>query len=221
MTTKTSVVGTLLFALASIVAGALYPGYSPVREAVSQLAATTSPSAPIMIVGFFALGTAVIAAGVGMFRTLRPGAAARTAAVLTVIGGPLLFAIGLARQSCSDFTGACRAAEEAGTIPLHHVLHNLLSALLFLLLTIAVFLQARALHRTGARRLVLPAVAVGIVSSVTLVALVGASLGPAAGLVERAYLLVMFGWLAASEHLTRRAGMGARVPALSTPVEVS
>jgi hypothetical membrane protein len=223
MTTRISYIGAALFAAATVLAGALYPGYSHLHEAVSQLAATNSPSAPIMIIGFFALGVGVVAAGVDMLRTLR-GAAGRTAGALTVISGALLFVVGLARPACSDFIGACRAAEDAGTIPLHHVLHNLISALLFLLLTIAVFLQARAVAGNGAKRLGPPALLVGVVSSVTLVTLVVASLGPVAGLVERAYLLVLFGWLIAVVPLTRRytgSGMRGGGRALQRPVEVS
>lgn len=130
----------------------------------------------------------------------------------------------LARPVCSDFIGACKAAEDAGTIPLPHVLHDLLSALLFLLLTIASFLLARAVARNGAKRLILPSIVVGLVLSVTIGALVGGSLGPAAGLVQRLFLLVLFGWTIAVGPLTERvraAGMRTGGQAFQTPVEVS
>jgi hypothetical protein len=38
-------IGLEIFAVASVVAGALHPGYDPLREGISALAATTSPSA--------------------------------------------------------------------------------------------------------------------------------------------------------------------------------
>src|SRR4051812_48375054 len=134
MLAKISYLGAVVFAAAIVIAGAIFPGYSHLHEAVSQLASTESPGAPIMIVGFFAMAVGIVAAGLGMFRSLPVGAAARTAAILTVIAGALLFVAGLARPACSDWTGACKAAEDAGTIPLHHVVHNLVSVLLFLLL---------------------------------------------------------------------------------------
>lgn len=223
MLAKISYTGAAVFALAAVVAAALYPGYSHLREAVSQLAATNSPSAPIMIVGFLALATGTVAAGLGLFRNLPNGAAAKAAGVLTVIGGVLLVVVGLARSACSDWIGACTAAEEAGTIPLHHVVHNLVSLLLFLLLIAAAFTLARAVARNGARRLVWPSIAVGLVSFVTMVAMVSGAFPGASGLLQRVFLLVLFGWIIAVGPLTARiraAGMPAAPVALQTPVEV-
>ncbi|MEV4512537.1 DUF998 domain-containing protein [Dactylosporangium sp. NPDC049525] len=223
MLARISYAGAALFVAAVVVAGALYPGYSHLKEAASQLAATNSPSAPIMIVGFFALATSTVAAGLGLFQHLPVGAAAKIAGVLTLISGALLVVAGLARNSCSEWIGACKAAEEAGTIPLHHVVHDLVSLLLFLLLIAAVFTLARAVARNGARKLVWPSIAVGVVSFVTMVAMVSGAVPAASGLLQRVFLLVLFGWIIAVGPLTARiraAGMPAAGAALQRPVEV-
>ncbi|MFF5226402.1 DUF998 domain-containing protein [Dactylosporangium sp. NPDC000521] len=162
-------------------------------------------------------------AGLGLFRQLPSGAAAKTAGVLTLVAGALLVVAGLARPACSDWIGACQAAEAAGTVPLRHVVHNLVSVLLFLLLIIAVFTLARAAARNGARRLVWPSIAVGVVSFVTMAAMVGGAVPGASGLLQRLFVLVLFGWVIAVGPLTARvraAGMPAGGPALQRPVEV-
>lgn len=222
-TSIVSYAGAAVFAAAAVVAGWLYPGYSHLREAVSQLAATNSPSAPIMIVGFLALAAGVIAAGLGMFQHLPDGAAAKAAGVLTLITGVLLVVVGLNRPACSDWIGACKAAEEAGTIPLHHVVHNLVSLVLFLLLIAASFTLARAVARNGARRLVWPSIAVGLVSFVTMAAMVSGAFPNASGLLQRVFLLLIFGWIIGVGPLTARiraAGMRTAPEAFQTPVEV-
>jgi hypothetical protein len=142
---------------------------------------------------------------------------------LTVAAGALLVVVGLARSSCSDWIGACAAAEAAGTLPLHHVVHNLVSLLLFVLLIAAAFTLARGVARNGARRLAWPSVAVGVVSIVTMVAMLSGAAPAVSGLLQRLFLLVLLGWIIAVGPLTARiraAGMPAPGPALQRPVEV-
>ncbi|MDG6106091.1 DUF998 domain-containing protein [Dactylosporangium aurantiacum] len=223
MLAKISSAGAAVFAAATVIAGALYPGYSHQREAVSQLAATGSPGAPVMIVGFLALAAGTVAAGLALRRLLPAGAAGRTAGALMVVAGALLVVAGLARPACSDWIGACTAAERAGTLPLRHVVHNLVSPLVFVLLIAAVLTLARGLARNGARRLAWPSLAVGLVSCVTLAALVTGAVPAAPGLLQRLFLLVLFGWIVAVAPLAARAraaGMPDPGAALQTPVEV-
>jgi hypothetical protein len=71
--------------------------------------------------------------------------------VLVMLCGVATVVVGLARQDCSDFVGACVAAEEAGTISGHHVLHQLVSLAVFTFLAIVPFLLAAGLRRNPAR----------------------------------------------------------------------
>ena len=68
------------FALSIAAAGALYQGYSHVREGISALAATDSPSAWVMIAGFLALAVATVSTGVTLWVRLRTGIAGRIGA---------------------------------------------------------------------------------------------------------------------------------------------
>lgn len=218
-----SYLGAAVFAVAIVIAGALHPGYSHLREGISALSATNSPSAPIMIVGFVGLAVSVVAAGLGLFRALPAGVTGRAAAVIVTVAGALIVVVGLARQSCSDFIGECTAGEEAGTLPLHHVVHQLVSLLVFVLAIIATAVLARGLARNGLRRLAWPSALVSLVSFVTIALLVFGAPGPAAGLVQRLLVLVLFGWIIAAAPLAgriRAAGMPVGAAAFRTPVEV-
>ncbi|WP_181782903.1 DUF998 domain-containing protein [Pseudonocardia pini] len=193
--TRVAVGGLALFALASVVAGLFSPGYDPLREGISALAAVGMPAAPVMVAGFLALAAGTTAAGVALWQRLPRGIAGRTGAVLVMLCGALMVVVGLARQDCSDFVGACVAAEEAGTISGHHVLHQLVSLAVFTVLAVAPFLLAAGLRRNPAR---MPlgrwSALAGVVALVAVAALPTVGYGDLAGVVQRLVVLLLFGW---------------------------
>jgi hypothetical protein len=174
--------------------------------------------------------------------------AGRIGAVLVMGSGIGMVVAALARQDCSDFAGACRAAEEAGTLSGHHVLHQLVSLAVFTLLTAALFVLARGLKCSGTWvRLAELTRLAGLVAFLLVAALVTVGYGDAAGLVQRFFVLLVFGWpglLAAArpggdksttvagpqgsatsstDALARAAGYGAgsgRTTAASVPAKV-
>ena len=103
---RVAVAGGVVFVLAAVVAGLLYPGYDPTREGISALASTPSPSAAVMIGGFLALAAGTTAAGVALWARLRGSTAGRTGAVLVLLAGAGMVVAGLARQDCSELIGA-------------------------------------------------------------------------------------------------------------------
>ena len=54
-----------------------------------------------------------------------------------VLAGLGMVVVGLNQQDCSELVGACAAAEAAGTLSDHHVVHRLASLAVFLVLVIA------------------------------------------------------------------------------------
>jgi len=140
-------IGLEIFTVASVVAGALDPGYDPLREGISALAATTSPSAAVMIGGFLALAVGTISAGLMLWSRLSRGTAGRIGAGLVLLAGAAMVVVALARQDCSELIGACAAAERAGTLSGHHVLHQLVSLAVFAVLIAALFVLPRGLRR--------------------------------------------------------------------------
>ena len=188
---RVACVGFAVFALATAVAGLWDPGYDPVREGISALAATGSPSAPIMIIGFLALAVGTAAAGVTLWGRLPAGVAGRVGATMVVLAGLAMVVVGLNQQDCSELVGACVAAEAAGTLSDHHVVHQLVSLAVFLVLTIAMFPLARGLRRNGG-----PAVAtrlVGVVGGLVIATIMTVGLGAVGGLVQRLFVALLFG----------------------------
>lgn len=182
------------FALGIAAAGALYPGYSHVREGISALAATDSPSAWVMIAGFLALAVATVSAGVTLWVRLRTGIAGRIGAAMVVLAGVGMVVAALAREDCSDTRDACAAAESAGTVSGHHVIHQLGSLAVFLVLTIALSVLARGLRRSRAwAHLAVPTRLAGLAAFAGIAMLVTVGFGAVEGLVERAVVTLLFG----------------------------
>ena len=183
-----------VFALSIPLAGAFAPGYSHVRDGISALAATGSPSAPIMIVGFLALALGTAAAGVTLWVRLSVGVAGRVGAAVVLAAGLAMVVVGLNRQDCSELVGACSAAEAAGTLSDHHVVHQLVSLAVFLVLTIAMFPLARGLRKNGGPSgLAVATRLVGVVGVLVIAMMTTVGLGDMGGLVQRLFVALLFG----------------------------
>lgn len=180
--------------IAIALAGFLDPGYSQLREGISALASRESQSAPIMVVGFFAMATTLIAAGVALFAALRVKRA-RAAAILIVLAGVITAVSGIFPQDCSSQEAACRVRESAETVSGSHVLHNLIAIPLFLFLIVAGFLLAAALRRVPAHRGYARISLLVAVAGLLLMVAFGADLaGDLGGLVQRVLVVLVSGW---------------------------
>ncbi|WP_432496628.1 DUF998 domain-containing protein [Kineococcus gypseus] len=187
--------GSGAFALSVVVAGALHPGYSHVREAISALAATDSPSAWVAVAGFLALAAGTTAAGATLWVRLRAGAAGRVAAALVVLSGLTAVGSGLARQDCSEADAACAAREAAGALSTHHWVHQYTSLAVFVLLSVALLLLPRALRANpGWAHLATATRLVGLAAVLVIAALMTVGFGDVSGLVQRPFVAVLFGW---------------------------
>lgn len=199
--------GVGAFFLASVVAGGLDRGYSPVRETISALSATDVRTGWIMIAGFMASAAGLAFTGIALWRRFQEGRAGRTAAVLLVLSGGLAVVAGLARQDCSERLPSCVDYGEARHASTHFWTHQYVSMVMFLLLTIALFTLARALRRShGLAHLAVPTRLVGAYTVLSVVALViePPFLTPYAGLVQRAFIAAVFLWTVAVATLRSR-----------------
>jgi hypothetical protein len=88
-------------------------------------------------------------AGVTLWTRLPVGVPGRIGAAMVLLAGLAMVVAGLHRQDCSELVGACSAAEATGTLSDHHVIHQLVSLAVFLVLTIAMFPLARGWRRNG------------------------------------------------------------------------
>jgi len=158
-----------------LIAGALTPGYSPVGQAISRLAATGAPWRGVMTAGFVCFGAAVGVYALELRRRLggRAWMAAATTAAATL--GVALFPLGV-----SDGLDG---------------VHNGLAAAGYLSLAATPLLAAPALAGSGHRRAAVASVMIGVLAAACLAATVA---GPAHGAFQRAGLGVVDVWLMAS-----------------------
>ncbi|WP_353963893.1 DUF998 domain-containing protein [Streptomyces sp. NBC_00233] len=195
--------------MATIVAGILSPGYNSLHSDVSDLASREASHPNIMIAGFISLAVSLTAAGLFFARTL-PTTSGRVGAALVLLAGLGIGVAGLAREDCGT-TGpsvsavSCRAREEAGNVSGSHVLHNLDSLAVFLFSIVACLVLGRCLRQLSYRRIATASPFVGLMGLALLLLLMSGTAGDqTGGLVERAFLLVIFGWLAALPVLIAR-----------------
>lgn len=189
--------GVLLFLGASVVTGALSPGYQWQRESISALAATDKAAAPVMIAGFLAAAVGLTATGIGLWRRFRGTASGRVAAVLVTVCGLTLTVSGLARQDCSDRLTTCRDYGAAPLASTHYWVHQYVSLALFLLMTVALFVLARATRRVqGWSRLTVATRLAGLWAVLVIADLMvdPPALNGWAGAIQRAFIVVLFGW---------------------------
>ena len=197
LTARIGAAGIAAFYLASLAAGAVKPGYSHLREAVSALAATDSPGAGVMIAGFLVSAVGMVATGLGIRRRLRTGVAGPVAAGIVLLSGPLMAVAGLARQDCSERLPSCLDHGEAPLATTHFWVHQYVSLALFLLLTIALFVMARGLRRSGGwAHLARWSKVAGLICVLGIAELIvdPPALDPYVGLIQRLFVLLLFGW---------------------------
>jgi hypothetical protein len=208
---RVAVAGYGAFALGVVVTGALNPGYSHVREAMSALAATDAKYAGIMIAGFLCLAISLMATGAAVWRRFagpagRPGRiAGRVAAVMIAATGVLMVVAGLARQDCSEQLRSCVDYDEGIGASTHFWVHQYASLAGFLILQTALFLLPRALRGApGLNRLAVPARIVAFASLVAVVPMFVFGFEGYHGLVQRPTYALMFGWPILVAGLRRR-----------------
>lgn len=169
------VAGPTMFLAAWIVGGSIRPGYSPVEDAISQLAAAGTSNRAIMTAGFIGFGAGVPIYAAGL-RASVPGPAWVTAV------GTGLATLGV-------------AAVPLGVSPTTDTIHTNLAVLGYATLAATPLLAARALRAADHSRAAMVSVATGVVSGLCLAA---SGLGPANGLLQRVGLTLGHAWLAAS-----------------------
>jgi len=168
------VIGPAAFVTAWSVLGATTAGYSAVDDAISDLAASGTPSRWAMSAGF-----AVFGAGMALY-----GAALRTA-----VPGPA-WALALTTGVATVAVAALPLGTSLGDAP-----HHMAAAAGYATLVALPMAAASSLARSGRRGWAGYSRATGAVSAVCLLA---STLGPAHGLLQRAGLTVVDAWVVAS-----------------------
>ena len=148
MPARIAALGVAGFLIASVIAGSLSTGYSPAREAISALAATDAQHPVIMITGFVLGAIGLGAAAVGIWQRHRATLAGRVATVMIMLGAPGMIVAGFARQDCSERLPSCLDYGKAELATTHFWVHQYVSLAMFVIMSIAMFVLARALWRS-------------------------------------------------------------------------
>jgi hypothetical membrane protein len=174
----------LIYVASAITAGFIYPGYDQLKNFISELGASGSPSAGIMNFGFLVYGILVVAFALAIHRGIRPDVGGWLGPAILACYG--LAYVGVAMAPCDP---GCQAA----TPSLHHRLHFLLSDFIFLTAILGPYTLYMRMRKDPAWQslalltLLLPAAAWLIAE------LRGAGLSGA--LRQRFWLLLMFLWI--------------------------
>ena len=158
-----------------MVAGARTKGYSPVHDAISQLAAADAPTRWLMTSGFVCFGVCVPIFSLVLRRAL-PGPAWLAAAV-------------------SGFATLGVAARPLHVSPTVSAIHGAFASVGYIALASVPFLAARTLSRQGRGT---AAIASRIVSMVSVACLAATPVAEANGLFQRLGLTIVDAWLVAS-----------------------
>jgi hypothetical membrane protein len=137
--------GQALFIASWIVSGALQPGYSHVRSAISELGAGDVLHPWIVNAGLVLVGLSVAALGAALPAVLPRRRATRVAAGLFLAAGALLLLAGLFHLDCGLSQQRCLDRFRAGDLSWHSYAHVWLSFGFELVFVATTFAIARAL----------------------------------------------------------------------------
>ena len=179
------VAGPAAFVAAWAFLGAGQPGYSPIDDPISRLAAIGAPTRAPMTAGLLAFGAGVAAYASALAAALPGGAA--LAAGATAAG-----AQGIAALPLAPGTGS--------------VTHDVVAGLAYASLAATPLLAARGLHVRGLRLPARLSTAVGVASAAALAA--GTVVPRGGGLLQRLGLTLGHAWIAASAVWMLRGASG-------------
>jgi hypothetical membrane protein len=208
-----AVTGPIIFTAAWFVAWAVQDQYSPRREDISALAALDAEQPWIMVVGFLALGLGIVALGLGLPSVLAGGLSARVGALLVTVAGCGILVAAVARNDCSSELTACKAREDAGELSWHHLVHDLVSLLVFLTLVASQLILARAFGRDARwHDLRWYSITSGALTFALLFLYGSGAIGGWNGLVQRVFLAVPFIWIAMLGLRMRKLAVAPAAP---------
>jgi hypothetical protein len=188
-----AIAGQFAFIGSWIVAGALEPGYSHLREGVSALAAKDAANPWIVTTGIVVLGVAIAALGPAAAAVLPRRTASRVAAIAFVLSGLVILLVAVFPTDCSLSEHACKARFDAGRLSTSTDVHLWLGLVYDVVFLVTPFAIARALWPLPVAGLSLAAGLTGI--AVGLALFPGENVDALGGLFQRFGLLLTHLWV--------------------------
>jgi hypothetical membrane protein len=176
--TIAGIFGPCAFTAAWIIASLRQPGYGFAQIQISGLAAPGARDPSIMIAGFLVLGASLIVFGLALRRQLDDSGQAGLGPLLIQIAGVLTLAAGLLRRDHMLLT--------AGPQSWHNYAHNVVSAVLYLLLIAVPLMLAWRLRTVPRWRPITgPLAGAALVAAVILVVFISGVAKPWEGTLQR------------------------------------
>jgi hypothetical protein len=190
-----AIVAQFLFVAGWIVGGLLEPGYSPLRQYVSELGRVGAAHPWIFDASTVVWGAGFIALALALLPVLRTRPWGHVAPSLFMPAGVFAVLLAPLRVQCADAVDrVCRARELAGTLPFHHYAHEWLALGVELALLVTPFVLARCVWPSRLSRLLLGG-AIVLVLFLTAAFLLGFGDDGYDGLWQRTELLIVHGWV--------------------------
>ena len=190
----TAILAQVVFVGGWVLAGALEPHYSPVRQYISELGrhGAANPWIFTIFVGLWGLGFIALAVAVVPSLRTRPWPLAMP--LMFVLAGVCAIAVGRLQMDCSPTVSAlCRSREGAGALSWHHYAHEWVSLGIKVSLLMTGFAFARSAWPSRLARLVLSGALVLLVAGIVTFVLHDSFAGYQ-GLEERLWALVAQVW---------------------------
>ena len=199
------IAGPVIFAVASIVFGALRPGYDPIDQFISELGETGGLHAPMMnVIGFMAGGAMILLFAIAVWRSLPRSA-------LTTIGS-LLIAVFAVNMFSAGIWSCDVGCPTSGGSP-EQQLHDIVSVIAFPALIIGTLTWSAWLMRQADwRGFGNYSLVTGLAAICLLVAMIASeATRELTGLWQRLFLLVLFVWLASFSYALLRRNPASTV----------
>ncbi len=189
-----AILSQIVFIGGWVLAGALEPHYSPVRQYISELGrrGATNPWIFTVFVGIWGLG--FIALAVALVPSLRTRPWRLAMPLCFMLAGVCAILVGQLQMDCSPtVSAACKSREAAGTLSWHHYAHEWISLGIQVSLLLTGFTFARSAWPSRLARLVLTGALV-LLAAWIVTFMLHASFAGYQGLEERLWALVGQAW---------------------------
>jgi hypothetical membrane protein len=189
-----AIVAQVVFVGGSVLAGALEPRYSPVRQYISELGrrGATNPWIFTIFMGIWGLG--LIALAVAIVPSLRTRPWPLAMSLFFVLAGVCAILVGWLQMDCSPTVSAvCKSREAAGALSWHHYAHEWVSLGIKVSLLLTGFAFARSASPSRLARLVGSGAVVVLAAGIVTFFLHDSFAGYQ-GFEERLWALVALAW---------------------------
>jgi hypothetical membrane protein len=189
-----AILAQVVFVGGWVLAGALEPHYSPVRQYISELGRVGAANPWIFTIFLGIWGLGFVALAVAILPSLRERPWPLAMPLFFVLAGVCAILVGQLQMDCSPILSAvCKSREAAGALSWHHYAHEWLTTGIFVSLLLTGFAFARSAWPSRLARFVLGGALV-LMTAFIVTLVLNASFAGDLGLEERLWAFAAQAW---------------------------